>query len=145
MGNGNFSKSGMFFVGFFVGILVAALVLIGAARYVIQNPRKFLGKAADLGVSRIIEKTMASAPKQYIGQKQEDIAATAQVFANAYSQNRIKPEDLQALGGKVVSIMADQKITPEEIDEVLQMMKRVAGGGGQIPTDSSDSSGVIPR
>ena len=144
MGNGNFSKTGMFFIGFFTGILIMALILIGAARYFVTNPQKVIGKVAAAGVSRAIEKTMASAPKQYIGQKQEEIAATAQTFANAYSQNRISPDNIQALGGKVVSIMADQRITPEEIDEVLQMMKQVSEGTEQSPDVPADASNVNP-
>jgi hypothetical protein len=127
MGNGRFSKSGMFFVGFFTGILLVAAAAIVIANYVIKNPQWVMGKVATVSVGKLIRKTAATAPREYIGQKQDEIAVTAQAFAKAYSEQRVTPEDVQAIGVKVLSVLADQKITQQEIDEVLRMMQRYAG------------------
>lgn len=127
MGNGNFSKSGMFFIGFFCGILVLAAAGLFGAQYLLKHPQVLIGKVATAGVGKLIQKTAASAPREYIGQKQDEIAVTAQAFARAYSEQRVTPEDVQAIGVKVLSVLADQKISQQEIDEVLRMMQRYAG------------------
>ena len=127
MGNGHFSKSGMFFIGFFAGILVVAAAAIVLANYVLKNPQLVMGKVATVSMGKLIQKTAATAPREYIGQKQDEIAVTAQAFAKAYSEQKVTPEDVQAIGVKVLSVLADQKITQQEIDEVLRMMQRYAG------------------
>jgi hypothetical protein len=127
MGNGRFSKSGMFFVGFFSGILVIAAAAILLANYVMKHPQLVIGKVATVSVGRLIQQTAATAPREYIGKKQDEIAVTAQAFARAYSEQKVTPEDVQAIGVKVLSVLADQKITQQEIDEVLRMMQRYAG------------------
>ena len=127
MANGSFSKSGMFFVGFFCGILLAAAAGLMGAKYLINNPQVVLGRVASAGMGKLIQKTAASAPREYIGRKQDEIAVTAQAFAKAYSEQKITPEDVQAIGVKVMSVLADQKISQQEIDEVLRLMQRYAG------------------
>jgi hypothetical protein len=127
MANGSFSKSGMFFIGLFCGILLAAAAGLMGAKYLINNPQIVLGRVASAGMGRLIQKTAESAPREYIGRKQDEIAVTAQAFAKAYSEQKITPEDVQAIGVKVMSVLADQKINQQEIDEVLRMMQRYAG------------------
>ena len=127
MSDGHFSKSGMFFVGFFCGILVLAAAGLIGVQYLLKNPQIMIGKVATVGVGKMIQKTAASAPREYIGQKQDEIAVTAQAFAKAYSEQRVTPEDVQAIGVKVLSVLADQKITQQEIDEVLRTMQGYAG------------------
>jgi hypothetical protein len=127
MSNGSFSKAGMFFIGFFCGILVLAAVGLIGARYLLKNPQLVMGKVATVSVGRLIQKTAESAPREYIGSKQDEIAVTAQAFAKAYSEQKVTAEDVQAIGVKVLSVLADQKITQQEIDEVLRMMQRYAG------------------
>ncbi len=127
MANGSFSKSGMFFIGFFCGILIAAAAALMGAKYLINNPQVVLGRVASAGMGRLIQKTAESAPREYIGRKQDEIAVTAQAFARAYSEQKITPEDVQAIGVKVMTVLADQKINQQEIDEVLRMMQRYAG------------------
>jgi len=139
MGNGSFSKSGMFFVGFFCGILLAAAAGLMGARYLIHNPQVVMGKIATAGMGRIIQKTAESAPREYIGQKQDEIAVTAQAFARAYSEQKVTSEDVQAIGVKVLSVLADQKINQQEIDEVLRMMQGYAG-----VTDPGEAGSVQP-
>ena len=86
-----------------------------------------MGKVASVSVGKLIQKTAESAPREYIGSKQDEIAVTAQAFAKAYSEQKVTPEDVQAIGVKVLSVLADQKITQQEIDEVFRMMQRYAG------------------
>jgi hypothetical protein len=127
MGNEKFSKSGMFFVGFFTGILLVAASVIALANYVLKNPQLVMGKVATVSVGKLIQKTAATAPREYIGKKQDEIAVTAQAFAKAYSEQKVSPEDVQAIGMKVLGVLADQKITQQEIDDVLRMMQLYAG------------------
>lgn len=122
----SFSKPGMFFVGFFSGILIAALVLFFLAGYFLKHPQAIIVKAANLGVNRVIEKTVESTPREYIGLKQDEIAGTAQNFAKAFSENRIAPADMQMLGAMMMGILADQKITEKEIDDMLRSMNQFA-------------------
>jgi len=124
--SGRFSKGGMFAVGFFSGVLVSALVLILLVGYLWRHPQAVLVKAADFGVKKVIEKTVESAPREYIGQKQDEIAVTAQKFAKAFSESRISPGDMQMLSAKMLGILADQKITQGEIDEMLRSMNQFA-------------------
>lgn len=116
----------MFLIGFFSGILVAALVLIAMAGFFLRNPQMVLTHAVDLGAKRLVQKTMESAPREYIGQKQDEIAVSAQKFAKAFSENRISPADMQMLSAKFLGMLADQKITQQEIDEMLRMINQFA-------------------
>jgi hypothetical protein len=127
MANGSFSKSGMFFIGLFCGILLAAAAGLMGAKYLINNPQIVMTKVASAGIGKMIQRTAESAPREYIGQKQDEIAVTAQAFAKAYSEQKVTPEDIQAIGIKVMSVLADQKISQNEIDDVLRMMQRYAG------------------
>lgn len=140
MGNGHFSKAGMFIVGFFSGILFLSLAGIFAARYVMKNPQAVMARVAYPQVGRMIEKTVATAPKEYIGQKQDDIAVTAQAFARAYSENRITPDDVQLLGARVFAVLSDQQITQAEIDDLLRTMRAYAG----VPDPVSEPAPVTP-
>lgn len=140
MGNGHFSKAGMFFVGFFTGILVLSFAGILAARYVMKNPQAVMAKVAYPQMGKIIEKTVATAPKEYIGQKQDDIAVTAQAFARAYSENRITPDDVQLLGARVFAVLSDQQITQSEIDDLLRTMRAYAG----VPESVLEAAPVTP-
>jgi hypothetical protein len=127
MSNDHFSKTGMFFVGFFTGILLLALAGIFAAGYTLRHPQAVMAKVGYPQMGKMIEKTVSTAPKEYIGRKGDDIAVTAQAFARAYSENRISSDDVQLLGARIFAVMADQQITPAEIDEILRTMRAYAG------------------
>jgi len=120
------SRTGAFFIGFFLGALVTVLVLVGLAGYVIRHPNVVMNKAMDIGINRVVNKTIQSAPQEYIGQRQDDIANTAQKLAQAYSQNRISPAEMDGLARKMFAVMADQQITQKEIDDLLKTMNRLA-------------------
>jgi hypothetical protein len=120
------SKAGTFFIGFLVGILVSAAIVLVLAGYFIKHPKSIIDKAADVAVERVVEKTVQSVPKDYIGRQQEEIANTARRFADAFSQNRITPAQMNMLAKKMLAVIADQKITQNEIDEILRLMNRYA-------------------
>lgn len=118
------SRTGVFFLGFFVGVLVSAAVAVGLAGYLIRHPQAVIEKAADIAVDRVVERTVQTVPKAYIGQNQEVIASSARQFADAFSQNRITPTEMNLLAKKMLATIADQKITQAEIDDILQLMNR---------------------
>jgi hypothetical protein len=136
MSNGGFSKGGSFFVGFLLGLLAAALAGFLSARYILRHPQQVMARVAMPRVNQMVQRTMSSAPREYIGEKQDDIGTTAHALARAYSEGRVTPEDMQAIGGRLFAMMADQQITPKEIDEVLRMIHKYAG--------SPDSSAAAP-
>ena len=115
-----FSRGGMFAIGFLSGILFTLLILAGVIGYAMKHPQQVLVKVADYGVRQTIQKTAQSMPKDYIGQRQNDIAKSAQQFASAFSENRITQNEMGLIGRQFFVVMADQKITPDEIDHLLR-------------------------
>jgi hypothetical protein len=128
------SKFGMFIFGFFFGIVISAAAAFLGARYIMQNPQVVIEKAGDLGADRVVkkavetsmQKTVASIPQDVVAVRQDDINRTVQNLTQAYSENRITPTDMQLIAGKFFGMMADQKITPQEMDEMLNFMNRMA-------------------
>ena len=84
-----FSRGGMFAIGFLLGILLTLLILAGITGYAMKHPQQVLVKVADYGIRQTVQKTAQSMPRDYIGKRQEDIARSAQRFAQAFSENRI--------------------------------------------------------
>ncbi|MFC1569524.1 hypothetical protein ACFL4L_04760 [bacterium] len=133
-GSSGGSKVGVFISGFFFGLLVSAITALLLARYVMQNPQKVMAKAQDLGMNQVVEKaveksvqkTVASIPQEVVAVRQDDINRTVQNLTEAYSENRITPTDMQLIAGKFFGMMADQKITPQEMDEMMNFMNRMA-------------------
>jgi len=120
------SRTGSFFIGFFLGALITVLIGIGLAGYLIRHPQVVMNKAVDMGLNRVVNKTIQTVPQTYIGQRQNDIATTAQKLAQAYSENRISPAEMDGLARKVFTAMADQQITKQEIDDLLKIMNQLA-------------------
>jgi len=118
------SKIKMFVAGFFVGMLVSILVMAGFVQFVLRHPNRVLVKAVDMGMNRVVEKTVNSIPRNYIGQRQEDIARSARTLASAYSEDKITPAEMNLLAKQMFSAIADQQLTMEEIDQMLQMINR---------------------
>jgi hypothetical protein len=117
-----FSRGGMLAIGFLLGILFTLLVLAGVTSIIMKHPQQVLVKVADYGVRQTIQKTTQSMPRDYIGQRQNDIAKSAQEFAKAFSENRITQQEMGLIGRQFFVVMADQKITPDEIDHLLRMI-----------------------
>lgn len=116
----------MFFLGFFVGILVSAAAAVGLAGYLIRHPQTVMVKAADVAVKHVVEKAVESVPRDYIGQRQDDIAASAHRFSQAFSQNRVTSAEMNTLARQMVAVIADQQITETEIDNLLRLMDSYA-------------------
>lgn len=128
------AKFGTFVFGFFFGIVVSGIGAFVIARYMMQHPQAVMSKAHDLGMDQVVEhaveksveKTVAAIPQDMVAVRQQDINQTVQNLTQAYSENRITPTDMQLIAGKFFGMMADQKITPQEMDEMLSFMNQMA-------------------
>lgn len=118
------SKKGVFFAGVFAGLFAAALVVIIGVFYILKNPQKVMNKAFDMGVRQAVVQTMRSVPRDYISLRKDDMVESVNRFLQAYSQGLLSPQELQGLTQKAFAATADQKITPEEIDEILKTMNQ---------------------
>ena len=118
------SKKGVFFAGVFTGLFAAALVVIIGVFYILKNPQKVMNKAFDMGVRQAVVQTMRSVPRDYISLRKDDMVESVNRFLQAYSQGLLSPQELQGLTQKAFAATADQKITPEEIDEILKTMNQ---------------------
>ena len=81
--NFGFSKAKIFTAGFVTGVLISMLAAAGFVQYILRHPKKVLVKAVDMGMDRVVQKTVQSIPRNYIGQRQDDIARSAQHLASA--------------------------------------------------------------
>ncbi len=121
-----FSKTGVFMTGFIVGLLVSGLVVIGLGAYLLQHPQEVIVRVVDMGMDRVIERTVQTIPQDYVTQRQAEISTSAEKFAQAFSQNRISSEEMNILASAFFQTIADQQITPAEIDRFLQLINQVA-------------------
>jgi len=133
-GSSGASKIGVFILGFFFGILMSAAIAFFMVRYTIQNPQVVTSRIRDLGVNKVVEKaveksvqkTVMAIPQNVVAVRQDDINHTVQNLTQAYSENRITPADMQLIAGKFFGMMADQKITPQEMDALLNFINQIA-------------------
>jgi hypothetical protein len=127
-------KIGSFFFGVVIGIFVSLTLAAFAARHIMRNPQTVWIKLQDTGMDKVVEsvvensigKTVTSVPQEVIAVKQQDINKTVANLTQAYAENKLTPMDMQLITGKVFSIMTDQKISPQEIDELLQFLNELA-------------------
>jgi len=117
------SRGKMFLIGFLTGIIMTVMIVAGITGYFISYPQKILKKAVDLGMDRVIERTIHSIPKEYIEQHQQKITEHFQRFARAYTKDRVSSEDISILGRKIVTVIQEQRITTNEMDEILHLVK----------------------
>ena len=127
MGSKRKSCFGAGAAGFFIGVLCTAGVLYAFVRYTLSHPQKIVKHAGTVAVNRVVVKTVESAPRDYIGKNQADIARSVQGFADAFSKNRISQTDMQRLAGKMFAMVADQRITEKEMADMLRTMNAMAG------------------
>lgn len=133
-GSSGGSKIGLFFLGLFTGVILCAGAAFFMARYVMQHPQAAAFRAQKLGMDKVVEKaveksvqkTVSSIPRDMVAVRQQDINHTVQNLTRAYSENRITPTDMQLIAGKFFGMMADQKITPQEMDAMLTFMNQMA-------------------
>ena len=122
----SFSRGGTFFIGFFFGMLASVLIAIGLLSYFIRHPQRAMVKMVDMGVNRMVEKTVESVPREYIGQHQEEISESVQRFTQAFSQNRIDSDEMNQIIKKIFAAIADQKVTASEMDGLLLLANQLA-------------------
>jgi len=121
----NFSKTGVFFTGFLSGVVIIIVIGILGITYIIKNPERVMKKAADFGIKQVVVRTMKTVPRKYIAERKDDIVASANRFLQAYSQGNLSTRQLNTLTQKVFESTADQEITPEEIDDLLNMINQI--------------------
>ena len=121
------SRAGSVIVGFFIGVLFTVFVMFLFIRYAMAHPKTVLVHAGRIGVQQIAARTVESVPKEYLGRKQDEIAASVQNFADALSKNKISQEQMRMLASKVFTIVADQNISDREMDDLLRTVNRLSG------------------
>lgn len=128
------SGFGKFWAGLATGILISVaaglIVLLGA----MKNPRILLKGAQRFGLEQAVEKTAIRAasqtlqtiPKEYVALRQEVIGTTVRKLTDAYSNNKLSDNDISKITGRFYESIADQNVSPEEIDQILKMVDEVA-------------------
>ena len=128
------STVGSFLSGLFFGILICVIAIGALGYYAFNNPEKFMNKALALGGNQLIEtkvtetvnKTVESIPRDYVALKQKDINQSFNRLTTAYSEGKLSSTDMQMIAGQMYQIMADQKVTPKEIEKLLKFIDSLA-------------------
>jgi hypothetical protein len=120
----NERKTSKFLIGFVSGMLFTVLLVVASVFYLIKNPQKVMNKAFDMGVRRAVVQTLRSIPRDYIHMNKDEMVESVNHFLQAYSEGRLSSQELQDITQKAFAAIADQKITPEEIDEILKTMNQ---------------------
>jgi len=121
------SRVGAVVAGFFIGVLFTVLVMFLFIRYALAHPKTIMVHAGRIGVQQMAARTVESMPKDYLGKKQKEIAASVQNFADALSKNKISETDMRRLAGKMFAIVADQNITDAEMDDMIRSLNALSG------------------
>lgn len=119
-------RAGMFFSGFFTGLLFAAVICLAAVLYVVNNPPAVMLKVGKAGVSRVVKQVSRTIPKEYMATHQDEITDVLSRFVRAYAAGLITPDDMDALTQKGFEFSADQTITEAEMDTMLQLIRKYA-------------------
>lgn len=118
----NASRWGSFFIGFILGVVISGLLAAGAIVTMLRNPQKILVKAVDLGIARAAQKTVESIPRAYVAERQEEITNTVRELTRAYHENRLDAEGVKAITGRFVDVVADQQVTSDEIEALINLV-----------------------
>ncbi|MBN2416829.1 hypothetical protein JXO52_13360 [bacterium] len=119
-------RAGVFFSGFFTGILFTALAGLAAFFYVLDNPPAAALKVGKAGMSRVVKRVSRTIPKDYMQLHQDEITDVLSRFVRAYAAGLITPEDMDTLTQKGFEFSADQTISESEIDQMLQLIRTYA-------------------
>lgn len=122
-----------FLAGFFTALILAGVSGFFLVQYAMRHPQDVADRAARMGMVRTVEKTVVrtvtrtvhSIPRDEVARRQERIDRTVQNLTRAFTENRLSYEDIQILGDRAFGAAADQKITPQEIDELLDLAERM--------------------
>jgi len=128
------SGSGKFWAGLATGILGSIAIGLILLLSAMKNPRVLLKAAQKYGLEQAVEKTAIKAasrtlqtiPKEYVALRQEVIGSTVRKLTDAYSDSKISDQDISRLTGKFYEAIADQNVSPEEIDQILKLVDEVA-------------------
>jgi hypothetical protein len=121
------SRTGAFLWGILLGLFIALIAAGLLIVYMIQHPEKTVARAMDLGMDKVVYRTLESLPREHIQKRQDDLADLAQRLVRAYARNRISPEDLDRLTREIFETASDQRVTPDEIDALIILAENMAG------------------
>lgn len=124
------SRIGSFFSGLFTGILLCVIAAVALGVYGFNHPEQVIDKAMVLGGGQLIEKkvsetvnrTVETIPKDYVAMKQQDINRSFNKLTTAYSEGKLSDTDMQMITGYFYQMMADQKVTSQEIEKLLKFI-----------------------
>ena len=105
-------------------MIIIVIGILGVT-YIIKNPERMMEKVADLGIKQALVRTMRTVPRRYIAERKDDIVESANRFLQAYSQGNLSTRQLNTLTQKVFESTADQEITPEEMDDLLNTINQI--------------------
>ena len=126
-------SAGIFFGGFLTGIVVVILIFGVVGMSILKNPAKLSTLAKRFGMTTVVEKTVVktvtktvqSIPRGEIAVRQDQINRTFQHLTQSFSENRLTYEDIQKLGDRFFTVMADQSVSPKEIDDLLRLAEQL--------------------
>jgi flagellar capping protein FliD len=127
------SSVGVFFGGFISGIIVVILILGIVGMSILKSPTKLSVLAKRFGMTTVVEKTVVktvtktvqSIPRGEIAVRQDQINRTFQHLTQSFSDNRLTYEDIQKLSDRLFTAMADQTVSPKEIDDLLRFAEHL--------------------
>jgi|GEM_PF-1144943 len=128
------SGFGKFWAGLAAGILISIAAGLIVLLSVMKNPRMLLKAAQKFGLEQAVEntairaasQTLQTIPKEYVALRQEVIGTTVRKLTDAYSDNKLSDQDISRLTGSFYESIADQDVSPEEIDRFLKLVDEVA-------------------
>lgn len=133
MSRGRGGSVGVFFGGLVTGIVVVILVFGILGMSILKSPAKLSTLAKRFGMTTVVEKTVVktvtktvqSIPRGEIAVRQDQINRTFQHLTQSFSENRLTYEDVQRLSDQFFTVMADQTVSPREIDDLLQLAEHL--------------------
>lgn len=125
---------GAFFAGFFMALFLVAIAGYIMVNYALKHPQKIAERAARMGLVKVAEKavvqtvtkTVNAIPRDQVALRQARISRSVQNLTQSFSENRLSMEDLQMLGDQAFRAAADQQVTPQEIDMLLDMADQIS-------------------
>jgi hypothetical protein len=105
--------------GCLVAVIIVVVILVAALLVIYANR----GKLVNMAMDKMIEGVMAQLPDGY------DRAMAQQTFDDfvlAVKEERVDQEEFKQIGELVQAIMADKKLTTEEVDQLMTALKEAS-------------------
>ena len=112
--------------GFLGGLLACFLIVILTGAFVWKNPEMIAEKALDYVVSNYLQDLFKGFPSAYVSKRRNEIFIILDDFTNAAAANKISGRHFKRIGRSLLSALGDKKITWEELDNLLEQMKKAA-------------------